>query len=150
VLAVDVSDKALEVAKQNAMKNRVQNSMKFLQSDMFSQLKTGHFGQKFDVIVSNPPYIPTRHIPILQREVKEHEPLLALDGGEDGLDFYRKIAENGGKFLKKKGTLYLEIGYDQGEDVAELLGKEGNYSDIELIKDLAGLDRVVKCKKVLD
>lgn len=150
VLSTDISEKALEIARENATKNRVQNYMKFIKSDLFAELKTGFLGEKFDVIISNPPYIPTMMIPILQREVKEHEPMLALDGGEDGLDFYRIIVETAPEFLKKKGLLYLEIGYDQGEQIVELLGTNGRYQDMEVIKDLAGLDRIIKCKKILD
>lgn len=149
VLAVDISGKALEVAKENANKNRVQNNVKFLESNLFDEIKTGLLGNKFDIIVSNPPYIPTQNIPILQREVKEYEPMLALDGGADGLDFYRTIVEKAHEFLKKKGTLYLEIGYDQAEDLKKMMKDSGKYEQIEIMKDLAGLDRIVKCKKVL-
>lgn len=101
----------------------------------------------FDMIVSNPPYIKTGSIAVLQDEVKIHEPMLALDGGEDGLDYYRKIVAEAHKYLKKDGWLFLEIGYDQGEDLRKMIMESGHYSEPEIIHDLAGRDRVVKCRK---
>ena len=96
----------------------------------------------FDIIVSNPPYIRSDVIETLMPEVKEHEPLLALDGKEDGLYFYRNIIENAGKYLTGGGRLFFEIGFDQGEDVKRLMEQQG-YKEVEVIKDFAGLDRVV-------
>ena len=97
---------------------------------------------KFDLIVSNPPYIPTKVIPTLEPEVAKHEPLTALDGGEDGLYFYREIIREAAKYLIRGGMLFFEIGYDQGEAVSRLL-EDAGYVDIEIKKDYAGLDRVV-------
>ncbi|MCM1027257.1 MAG: peptide chain release factor N(5)-glutamine methyltransferase [Roseburia sp.] len=112
-------------------------SVTFLQSDLFEKAEG-----KFDMIVSNPPYIRTKVLETLMPEVREHEPLLALDGGEDGLRFYRRILEGCPGSLKKGGMLFLEIGYDQGEDVADLMEKAG-FLEVQIIKDYGGHDRVV-------
>lgn len=109
----------------------------FLQSDLFEKI-----AGSFDIIVSNPPYIRTEVLASLMPEVREHEPRRALDGGEDGLYFYRRITEESRSFLKRGGRLYFEIGYDQAESVTSLLRKAG-YVEIEIVKDFAGLDRVV-------
>lgn len=145
VTAVDISEEALMVAKENAHKARLNKKIKFIQSDLFGAMKKGMGNKRFNFIVSNPPYIATHLIPILQREVKEHEPMLALDGGADGLEFYRKIIQEADAHLKKGGQLFLEIGHDQGDQVLQLLSESGKYKDAMVIKDLAGLDRVVKC-----
>ena len=132
---VDISEDALEVAIKNRDKIGVDASL--LQSDLFENV-TG----KFDVIVSNPPYIRTSVIEELEEEVKLHDPFIALDGKEDGLYFYRKIVESSPAYLKKGGKLYFEIGHDQGEDVKNLMENAG-FSRVSVKKDLAGLDRVV-------
>lgn len=140
VTATDVSEEALVVARENA--SRLRTKIKFLQGDMFAPVN----GKKFDMIVSNPPYIRTAMISILQEEVKTHEPLKALDGGRDGLDFYRIIVKNAAEHLKPGGFLMLEIGHDQGEDLRKMIKDDGRYTPAEVIKDLPGKDRVVKCK----
>lgn len=137
-VAADISTEALLVAKENARENEA--PVQFVKSDMFEEIH-----QAFDIIVSNPPYIKTAEIQKLMPEVKEHEPYIALDGDTDGLKFYRIIAEKAGEFLNKDGYLFLEIGYDQGEAVKELLSLNGFY-DIRILKDLAGLDRVISAK----
>ena len=149
VTAADVSDAALSLAKENAKANRVE--VEFLKGDLFEALKDKEKGKRvrsFDMIISNPPYIRSGLIALLQDEVKDHEPLMALDGGRDGLDFYRRIAADAHLHLKPDGWLMLEIGYDQGESLRELLAESGRYSDAEIIRDLAGRDRIVKCRKV--
>ena len=113
---------------------------RLLQSDMFSGLEPG---AQFDVLVSNPPYIPSRVIDGLEPEVRDHEPRLALDGSPDGLKFYRILAAEGKKHLRRGGAVYLEIGWDQSEAVSALFEAEG-YSEIRTVKDMAGLDRVVR------
>lgn len=133
-VGTDISKKALEIAKENIKSHQVDVTL--LHGDLFESV-TG----KFDIIVSNPPYIPTADINGLMVEVKEHEPFIALDGKEDGLHFYRRIAAEAGKYLNPGGMLFLEIGYDQGPDLVQLLKKSGYY-DVEIIKDLAGLNRV--------
>ena len=140
VTATDISAEAVETAEANAEDLRVK--VRFLTGDMFEPVK----GRKFDMIVSNPPYIRTNMISILQEEVKDHEPLNALDGGRDGLDFYRTIVEKAADFLKPEGFLLVEIGHDQGEDLRKMLKDSGKYSPAVLIKDFPGRDRVVKCK----
>lgn len=146
VIAADISTKALEVAKGNALISGVSKQIKFIESDLFSALKKGFRGNKFDIIVSNPPYIKSTVIPTLQREIVEHEPIIALDGGADGLDFYRRIIADAPKYLKKNGSLMMEMGYDQENDIKGLIEATGKYGEPIIIKDLAGLDRVVKCK----
>ncbi len=137
VVLSDISADALEVARQNAEQLCISDRVTFVQSDLFNEL-----GQEgFDLIVSNPPYIRTDVIDTLDAEVKDHEPVLALDGGTDGLDIYRRIAEEAPGYLKEGGCLMMEIGFDQAEEVAELLHK--NLQDVRIVKDLAGLDRVV-------
>lgn len=140
VTATDISAEAVKTAEANAEDLRVK--VRFLTGDMFEPVK----GRKFDMIVSNPPYIRTNMISILQEEVKDHEPLNALDGGRDGLDFYRTIVEKAADFLKPEGFLLMEIGHDQGEDLRKMLKDSGKYSPAVVIKDLPGRDRVVKCK----
>jgi len=136
----DISDKALEIAKKNAVNNGVANECKFILSNMFESIEG-----KFDVIVSNPPYIRTKIISSLDKEV-QNEPHLALDGGEDGLHFYRIIAENAYKYLNENGILALEIGYDQKDEVIDLLKSVGKYNDIYCKQDLAENDRVIVAK----
>ncbi len=137
VVAVDISSDAILLAQENANKN--QAKVEFIQSDMFSNLTD----RKFDLIISNPPYIRSSDILNLQDEVKNYEPILALDGGEDGLDFYRFIANNVLNYLNKNGIVLLECGYDQAKDVAELF----NGFDVEIIKDYSGIERIVKAKR---
>lgn len=140
VVASDISSAAIAVASQNAAALRAK--VKFVEGDMFKP----HAGKKFDMIVSNPPYIRTAMLSILQEEVKDHEPLTALDGGKDGLDFYRIIVKEAAPHLKPGGFLMLEIGHDQGEDLRKMLKDDGRYTPAEVIKDLPGKDRVVKCR----
>lgn len=145
VTAVDVSDGAICVARENADCHHVADRIRLVKSSLYKE-KTAILGnerKKYNVIVSNPPYIPTEVIQGLQPEVRDHEPVLALDGTEDGLYFYRKLAVMSREFLVPGGRLYLEIGYDQGEAVSGLL-REAGYTDIEVIKDTPGLDRIVK------
>ena len=136
VYASDVSNEALNVARKNAKKH--ETNIEFINSDMFNNIEKNDF----DIIVSNPPYIEKSTIPLLDKEVQS-EPQIALDGGDDGLDFYRIISEKAYRFLKKDGSIMLEIGYDQKNSVSELLARNEHYSNIECIKDLAGNDRVI-------
>ena len=139
--AADLSAEALAVAKENA--KALDAAVAFFQGDLFEAVE----GRKaYDCIVSNPPYIRTAVIGTLSEEVRAHEPYQALDGKEDGLYFYRKIIRESGSYLKSGGYLLFEIGYDQAEDVSMLM-QEQDYEEIEVIRDLAGLDRVVKGKR---
>lgn len=144
-IAIDISKEALSIARKNAEENGVQDRVGWLHSDVFTQLPREVEGQ-IDGIVSNPPYIPTGDIKDLMREVKEHEPNLALDGGEDGLRFYRNIIQKGKIYLRPGGRIFFEIGYNQASQVSRLFEQEG-YRDIQIKKDLAGLDRVVFARK---
>ena len=143
VVMSDISDKALEVAAFNAKENKA--DVKIIKSDMFEGLKDE---KPFNMIVSNPPYIPSKAIEELEPEVKDHDPMLALSGGEDGLDFYRKIALEAPKHLLPKGELLMEIGYDQGDDVTKILTESGAFENIEIMKDLAGNDRVAYARLI--
>lgn len=134
-VGVDVSDKALQVAKENA--RNLQVDAEWIESDLFSGVS-----EKFDMILSNPPYIPSAVIKTLQPEVREHDPLLALDGKEDGLYFYRKIIEESRNYLQPGGWLIFEIGAEQGEAVSSYL-KQNGFVQVAVKKDLTGLDRVV-------
>ena len=133
---VDLSPEALKVAEKN--RERLGAKAALIQSDLFDKIESA-----FDVIVSNPPYIKRAEIETLMDEVRLHEPYMALDGHEDGLYFYREIAEEAPKYLRAGGGLFLEIGCDQGACVAELLRQQG-FADVKVVKDLAGLDRVVE------
>lgn len=137
VTCADYSKEALEVAQRNAASNRVK--IKFRHGDLFGAVGS----RKYDMIVSNPPYIKSHMIPILQDEVKVHEPMMALDGGEDGLVFYRKIVEQASAHLKKNGVLIFEIGHDQAEEVSGLIQETGKFTKVHVVKDLPGHDRVV-------
>lgn len=139
-LGVDLSAEALEVAGRNVLKVFTPEKAEhahFLQSDLFEKVEG-----KFEIIVSNPPYIASAEVEKLMPEVRDHEPRMALDGTEDGLYFYRRIIEEAGKHLVSSGMLFFEIGYDQGQAVSELMRTEG-YCDVQVVQDYAGLDRVV-------
>lgn len=142
--AVDISDDALEVAKFNATKFHVEDRIKFYCGDLFKPLE----GQIFNAIVSNPPYIPTSELETLQREV-QREPQPALDGGEDGLNFYRRIISDAQRFLVDGGLLAVEIGINQASAVRKLF-EAASFVDIEVLKDLAGIERIVAGRKVLE
>ena len=141
ITAVDISNSALKVANKNAINNNVENKIKFVNSDMFNNIE-----EKFDIIVSNPPYIETETISKLEIEV-QNEPHVALDGGIDGLKFYKIIANNAFEYLNENGYLLLEIGYNQQNSVTQLLQDIGKYTNIETIKDLGGNYRVVIARK---
>lgn len=138
ITALDISKNALKIAKRNARANKVEEKITFIESNLFDNLSNN----KYDIIVSNPPYIKKDEIKNLDKEVKK-EPLLALDGGIDGLDFYRKIVKNAYKYLNNKGILCLEIGFNQKEDVTNLLEKEGKYRNFYCKKDLGQNDRII-------
>ncbi len=141
ITAIDISNKAIKVAKKNAKANEVESQITFIQSDLFEKLSK----QKYDIIVSNPPYIKEEVIKKIDLEV-QREPLIALNGGIDGLKFYKKIIHEGYNYIKYKGYLCLEIGFDQKNEVIELIQKEENYIDTYSKKDLYDKDRIVVTK----
>ena len=141
VFASDVSTKALKVAEKNNVLNN--SKVEFIESNLFEQIN----GEKFDIIVSNPPYIKNEEIKSLSKQV-QNEPYIALAGGEDGLDFYRKIIDEAYKHINKNGYLCLEIGYDQKEDLIKLIKQNENYEYENCIKDLSNNDRCIIAKIV--
>ncbi|MBQ9064998.1 MAG: peptide chain release factor N(5)-glutamine methyltransferase [Blautia sp.] len=149
----DISKKALEVAEKNAVSLGSSERSRFVESDLFSasffDKKSSHNMYKCDILVSNPPYIRTDVIESLAEEVKAHDPRAALDGGADGLVFYRRITEEAPDYLKAGGHLLFEIGFDQAEAAAALMEKAG-FLDIRVIKDLSGNDRVVSGRMPLN
>ncbi|QHQ59884.1 peptide chain release factor N(5)-glutamine methyltransferase [Anaerocolumna sedimenticola] len=134
-VGVDISPKALEIARENA--GKLQADVTFIESDIYTQVRG-----KYDIIISNPPYIPTQDIAVLMEEVKDHEPVLALDGSTDGLYFYKNIIHDINLYLKPDGYVFFEIGYNQADAVSELL-REAGITEIKVKKDLAGLNRVI-------
>ena len=140
VYSLDISDKALSIGLKNAISNEVEDKINFIKSNIFSGIEDK--GLELDVIVSNPPYIRRADIETLHTQVKDYEPYIALEGGEDGLNFYRDITRESVKYLKDKGILAFEVGHDQAEDVSEIL-KHNGYTNIYTKKDLQGIDRVV-------
>jgi release factor glutamine methyltransferase len=137
ITATDISSEALDVAKENAKRNTVLEKIQFIKSDLFSHIPP----QKFDVVISNPPYIPSAHIKTLSVEVKDHEPLLALDGGEDGYLFYRSILPKAKDHLLPNGIVILEVGIGQAQTVAEQMAS--SFSNVQVVLDLSQIPRVV-------
>ena len=136
--AIDISSKAIEIAKQNAQFNGVKNNISFIESNLFDKVKN----KKYDIIVSNPPYIKTETIKTLPKDV-QHEPRIALDGGKDGLDFYKKIVKDSYSYLNRQGYLCMEIGYNQKKDVNKIIEEQKRYINTYFLKDLCENDRVV-------
>lgn len=143
VVCSDISKGALAVARRNASKLGVSKKVDFEEGSLLKPFKGRFRSKKFDMIISNPPYIKTSVIATLQREVRDHEPMQALDGGADGLDFYKGILENAASCLAKNGVLMFEIGHDQRESVAALVEETGRFTHVMTLQDLAGRDRIV-------
>lgn len=143
VYAVDISKKALEIAGFNAVKFNVENKITFIEGELLSCIQNYGLAGKTHVIVSNPPYIPTDEIITLQKEIKDYEPITALDGGRDGLDYYREIVPSSTKYLVKGGILALEVGYNQAQAVKILIEETNSFYSITIKKDYAGHERIV-------
>ena len=139
VTMTDISDKALEVARENAVVLKACN-VSFIQGNLFENIN-----EKYDILVSNPPYIETEVIETLKHEVRDYIPRLALDGDEDGLKFYRNISKQAVAYLNKNARIFYEIGYNQSKAVSDILAENG-FTDIRVVKDYAGLDRIVMAK----
>lgn len=144
VYAVDISEGAIEIARENAERHGVMERVIFLPGDMYEAIELLGLDGEIDLIVSNPPYVSKKDMEGLQPEIKEYEPLQALYGGEDGLDFYRRVIDEAPFYLSPGGILIMEIGYGQAERVKALLEQEGVFEQIEIKKDLAGIERVIK------
>lgn len=138
----DESEDAVRIAKSNVESLGLSKECKVVQGNLFEPFKRLFGNQKFDLIISNPPYIPTDVISTLDREVKDFEPVSALDGGETGLDYYNKILASAGNYLKKNGAVVFEIGHDQAEEVSRIFNDAG-FNRVSVFKDLAGKDRTV-------
>ena len=139
ITSVDIEDIPLEVGRINAKSNEVEDRIEFVKSNLFENIDKD---MKFDIIVSNPPYIKREVVETLDKQVKDYEPYTALEGGEDGLDFYREITKQSKSYLKEKGILAYEVGHDQSEDVSKLM-INGGYTNIYTKQDLQGFERVV-------
>jgi len=143
VTAIDIDSGALEVARMNTAFHGLESRVRLLEGDLFSPLDENNEHEKFDIMVSNPPYIKTTDINRLERQVRDFEPRRALDGGEDGLHFYRRLAREALPFLRDRALWVVEVGYDQADKVAEILKNMNCYRDIYFIKDLQGYNRGV-------
>ncbi|OGP72016.1 MAG: protein-(glutamine-N5) methyltransferase, release factor-specific [Deltaproteobacteria bacterium RBG_16_50_11] len=147
IVATDVSREALLLARENALLADVVSRIQFIQGDLFAPFRLSKKKEPFDLILSNPPYVNRSDIRGLAREVKDFEPILALDGGEDGFAFYRKILPQAASYLRKGGWLLLEAGQGQGEKVSEMIMSEGHFQRPELVQDFSGIERVVKAQR---
>jgi release factor glutamine methyltransferase len=147
IVAVDISLVALDVASVNAGRHGVVDRIRFLPGDLFAPIKP--LPETFDLIVSNPPYIRTGEVPRLAPEIREWEPTVALDGGVDGIDSYRRIIKEGHRYLTTGGSIVLEIGADMAPDVADLFSRSGCYGPASVYQDYAGKDRVIAAMKLL-
>jgi release factor glutamine methyltransferase len=147
LIATDISIDALAVAKENARVAGVADRIVFVNGDLFSSVGLYKGNPPFDLVLSNPPYIPRRVIEGLGKEVKDHEPRAALDGGEDGLMFYRKILPRVSDYLLSGGWLLLEVGQGESADVSEMIDKEGHFKMAQRVQDFSGIERVVKAQK---
>ncbi|MBT4501043.1 MAG: peptide chain release factor N(5)-glutamine methyltransferase [Gemmatimonadetes bacterium] len=146
LVGIDLSAEALAVARENAERSEMTERVEMLCGDLFAPLRERAEQERFDAIVSNPPYVRSGDIAELEAEVREYEPHLALDGGEDGLDCYRRIAREAGEFLEPEGCLFLEVGDGQAEAVSGLLAAEGCFENIETRSDLNDVPRVVTAR----
>lgn len=142
IIGVDINELAIKKAEENALYHNVGDRVNFIKSDIYENIHDSNF----DIIVSNPPYIASDIIETLEEDVKKYEPVIALDGGKDGMDFYKQIVINSKQYIKKGGEIIFEIGYDQGKKVKDLL-QANEYKNVKVIKDLSWLDRIVVGEK---
>jgi len=147
LVATDISKGALALAMENAKSAGVQDQIEFVNGDLFGPFRPSREGMSFDLILSNPPYIIRPEIGSLAKEVRDYEPIVALDGGEDGLEFYRRLISQAPFYLREGGWLLLEIGQGQGPLVSGLIEGEGNFLKPDCIPDLSGIERVVKVQR---
>ena len=147
LVATDISSEAIRLARSNAREAGVLEKVRFVTGDLFGPFRPSEGGGPFDLIISNPPYIVRSEIEGLEREVKDFEPTLALDGGEDGLGFHRKIVSESPGYLRKGGWLLLEVGQGQADAVSGIVETGGKFDSIDKIRDLSGIERVVRARK---
>jgi release factor glutamine methyltransferase len=147
IVATDISREALLLAKENAKSAGVLRQIEFVNADLLGPFRYLRDQEPFDLILSNPPYIDRSEIQRLAREIRDYEPIAALDGGEDGMEFYRRIISQTPSYLRRGGWLLLEVGEGQGEKVADQLERSGYFLRPQLIPDLSGIKRVVKARK---
>ena len=147
LVATDISREALMLAKENAKSSGTLHQIQFVHGNLFDPFRLLREREPFDLILSNPPYIPCSEIEGLAREVRDYEPIIALNGGEDGLTFYRSIISQAPFYLRKGGWLLLELGQAQGEDVSELIQKRGDFLTPQRLQDLSGIERVLKAQR---
>ena len=145
IVALDISDSSLAIAKENAAKHGTSGRIRFIKSDLFKGAVAAYTGY-FDLIISNPPYVALGDFPSLPQAVRD-DPYLALYGGKDGMKFYRRIIKEGPAFLNGKGVLLMETGYGQARSVAQMLAKSPFFGSIEIFNDYAGIKRIVKAEK---
>jgi len=150
MVATDISREALRLAKENAQSAGVLHQIGFVNGDLFGPVQSLRDKEVFDLILSNPPYITRSEIRRLAREIKDFEPTLALDGGEDGMEFYRRITLEAPFYLRKGGWLLLEVGEGQGEEVTELIERSESFLEPNLLPDLSGIERVAKAQRRSD
>ncbi len=148
VYAIDISDKALLVAGENAKKHGVDKRITFLEGDLLNPMEPLGLKGKIDLFLSNPPYVSKKMMEVLQPEIELYEPMLAVEGGEDGFDYYRRIIPEAAQYLKPGGYLILEIGYGQRDGTISLIEQEKVFKGIEVKKDFAEIDRVVKAQRI--
>ncbi len=150
IVATDISREALLVAKENSESSGVQDRIRLVQGDLFAPFRRTEDHGPFELILSNPPYVPRPQIKNLEREVREYEPRVALDGGEDGMDFHRKIIFEAPFYLRGGGWLLFEVGEGQGRRISEMIKEEGSYDELEQMRDPSGIERVVKARLRVD
>ncbi len=146
IVALDISDSALRIAGENALKYAAEDRIDFIKSDLFEGIDRNQYKEFFDLIISNPPYISLGEFQSLPAKTRD-DPYMALSGGRDGMNFYRKIKNEAPFFLKKNGLLLLEVGYDQSETVKAILASSGDFFRMESYKDYSGIDRILKAEK---
>lgn len=147
IFATDKSDRALAVARENARRHDVSDRIRFLEGDLYGPLEELDLRDQVDIITANPPYIQSGDLPMLQPEVRDYEPKIALIAGPEGVEIQQRIIETAPEFLKKDGALIMEMGMGQAEELKRRVAETGAYSTQEILKDLAGIDRVIAARK---
>jgi release factor glutamine methyltransferase len=148
IYATDISGDALKLAFENAKENKVEGKIEFISGDLFQPLENRNLENSIDCIVSNPPYVKEGDCETLSKDITDFEPKMALFSGDDGLNFHKRILKESMRYLRKDGLLALEVGWEDGDRLTDLIGSEGFFHETEIIKDLAGIKRIVKALKI--